>query len=87
MSSDRIKGGPAHGCTWDEFNEKFGNRIAALEETRRELQRQVSKLEVQAAKGRDFEALLKAVKTNPLVKKEWERFMMTLRMVGMDGST
>lgn len=86
MSEERIKGGPGHGCTWEEFNEKFGRRIAALEETRRELQRQISKLEAEAAKGRDFEALLKAVKSNLLVKKEWDRFMMTLRMVGMDGS-
>jgi hypothetical protein len=86
MTSERIKGGPAHGYTWDEFNNKFGKRIADLEEVRRKLTAQVAKLDAEAAQGRHFKALMTAVNSNPLVKKEWERFMMTLRMVGMDGS-
>jgi hypothetical protein len=85
--SERMKGGPGHGYTWEEFENKFGKRIAGLEEDRRQLIAQVAKLEREAAQGRHFKMLMDAVKSNPLVKKEWDRFLMTLRMVGMDNST
>lgn len=77
-------GGPAHGLTQEEYEEKFGKRIAGLEERRRLLEKQVSDLQQDAIAGRHFKQLMRAVHENSLVKKEWERFMMTLRMTGYD---
>jgi len=34
-----------------------------------------------ASMGRDFEILLQAIKDNPMLNDEWERFMVLLRMV------
>jgi len=34
-----------------------------------------------AGMGRDFEILLQAIKDNPMLNDEWERFMVLLRMV------
>jgi hypothetical protein len=34
--------------------------------------------------GRDFEVILQAIKDNPTLKSEWDRFMMFLRMAQED---
>jgi hypothetical protein len=37
---------------------------------------------VYATMGRDFEIIMQAVKDNPTLMSEWERFMMALRLAG-----
>lgn len=84
MSEVRFRGGPAHGMTQQEYDEKYGKRITQLEDTVRMLRREVEALAPDAEAGRHFKQLMRAINENPMTKKQWERLLVTMRMVGMD---
>ena len=86
MSEERLRGGPGHGLTWEEYHAKYGKRITELEGKVRILNREIENLTPDAIAGKHFKQLMRAVNENPLVQKEWGRFMMTLRMAGLDSS-
>lgn len=67
-----------------DYEERFGRRIAQLTEEVRVLNRKIEDLEPRAKKGDHFTILLRAVEENQLVRKEWERFMASLRLCGYD---
>lgn len=84
MSEVRFRGGPAHGMTQTEYEEKYGRRISQLEDTVRMLRREVEALVPDAEAGKHFKQLMRAINENPMTKKQWERLLVTMRMVGMD---
>jgi hypothetical protein len=79
--------GPAYGMTKEEHDAKFGRRIAQLEETRRKLERQIEALTPDAVAGKHFKVLMRAINENPMLTKQWEQMMMTMRLCGLDNST
>lgn len=80
----RYRGGPAHGMTQKEYEEKYGKRITQLEDTVRKQRREIETLLPDAEAGRHFKQLMRALDDNPMARQSWNRFMVTLRMVGMD---
>lgn len=80
----RARGGPGHGMTQKEYEEKYGKRITQLEDTVRMLRREVEALAPDAEAGIHFKQLMRAIQSNPLTKKHWDQLMMTMRLVGMD---
>lgn len=87
MTEVRFRGGPGHGMTQQEYDEKYGKRIADLENTVRILRRQVEDLAPDAVAGKHFKQLMRAIQENPMAQQAWNRFMVTLRMVGMDDTS
>lgn len=65
-------------------------RVANLESNCYQLKTQLADLNRRLAKAEPkanhFDVLLSAVKDNKLVKAQWDKFMMTLRMTGYDGT-
>lgn len=63
-------------------------RVANLESNVRQLQNQLAdyarRLNKSEPKAKHFDILLTAVKDNKLVKAQWDKFMMTLKMTGYD---
>lgn len=84
MSADTTSTGHNWRFNQKDYEKKFGDRIAHLESEVRILRRKNEDLEIRARKGDHFTMLMRAVHENQLVKKEWERFMMSLRMTGYD---
>lgn len=47
----------------------------------------LERLDVIVRLGLDFEKLTEAIKTNELVKRQWDQMLMMMRLSGMDNST
>lgn len=71
----------------EEYRKKYEVYIGQLREENRKLKETINKMEVQVVTGQAFEQMMKATHENEVVKGSWDRFMMTLRMAGYDGST
>ena len=69
-----------------EALEKSQIRVAQLQDDLHKARLRVNLLEPKARKGDDFDVLLKATKDNAIVKGCWDRFVMSLRITGDDGS-
>ena len=69
-----------------EALEKSQMRVTHLTNELHKTQMRVNLLEPKARKGDDFDVLLKATKDNAIVKGCWDRFVMSLRITGDDGS-
>lgn len=76
--------GAAHGLSWDDYYEKFGTRIARLEEEKRNLLSLNATLARDAQAGKDFKVLMQAINSNPTVKAQWDRVMVAMRLSGLD---
>lgn len=70
----------------EEYRRKYSDYIGKLNEQIRDLKAKNDELEAQVVTGRMFELMMKAVHENAVVKGAWDKFMMTLRMTGYDGS-
>lgn len=58
----------------------WGHRVFDLNEEIRELKAKLRKFESDEQKAADFDRLIKAIKENPAVSREWDRIMMILKM-------
>jgi vacuolar-type H+-ATPase subunit H len=77
----------------EEIRKEYGDLIAqhnrnavAHRKELEELGKKCQLLQEDAEKGRAFQAMLDQIKKNTLTKSAWDKFLLTLRMTGMDGT-
>lgn len=68
----------------EQCRAEWGKLVADLNDSNRRLKARVDELEGYATKARAFDAMMRAVRENEVVKGSWDKFMGTLRLCGYD---